>query len=181
MCNRLHSSIPKSSYKPPYTRKNMTAHILHIGMDDCHRAAVLQSAGYSVEECASLQQLAAALDEAHGADAVILSESENILPEMVIRLVRRRSVTPAIFFCRSNCSVSAEDFDLVIPPLTPPEKWLEQVSDLLERPRVERAKGTSLTDQAGSSGLNKSIARRPPTRERELSVRERMRNSSADS
>lgn len=159
----------------------MAAHILHIGMDDCHRATVLQSAGYGVEEYASLQQLADALDEMPGADAVILSETENIVPEIVIRLVRGRSAAPAIFFCRSNCTVNAEHFDLVIPPLTPPEKWLEQVSSLLERPRVARAQGTSLADQAGLAALNKNFVRRPPVRERELSVRERTRSSGADS
>jgi hypothetical protein len=150
-------------------------------MDDCHRVAVLQSAGYDVDEFASLQQLSTALDGMPGADAVILSESEDIAPEIVSRLVRGRSEASAIFFCRSNCSVNAEDFDLVIPPLTPPEKWLEQVSGLLERPRVMRVPGTSLTDQAGSAGLKKSMARRLPIRERELSVRERTRSSSADS
>ena len=159
----------------------MANYILHIGIDDCHRAAVLRSAGYDVEECASLQQLVTALDEMPGADAVILSESENIVPELVSRLVRGRSAAPAIFFCRSNCRVSTEDFDLVIPPLTPPETWLKQASSLLERLRMVRAQAKSLTDQAGSPGLNKNVVRRPPIRERELSVRDRMRSSSPDS
>jgi hypothetical protein len=159
----------------------MAAHILHIGIDDCHRAAVLQSAGYDVGEYASLQQLATALDEMPGADAVILSESENIVPELVSRLVRGRSAAPAIFFCRSNCRVSTEDFDLVIPPLTPPEKWLKQVNSLLERLRMVRVQGKPHSDQAGATGLNKNVSRRLPLRERELPLRERMRSSSTDS
>jgi hypothetical protein len=150
----------------------MATHILHIGTDDCHRAAVLQSAGYDVEEHVSLQQLGAALDEMPGADAVILSESENIAPEVVVRLVRECSAAPTIYFRRSNRRVvKPEYFDLVIPPLTPPEKWLKQVSTLLERVRAARAQGKSLI--GGPAGLNKNLARRPPLRERELSAQER--------
>src|ERR1700722_6020428 len=98
----------------------MATHILHIGTDDCHRAAVLQSAGYDVEEYVSMQQLAAALDEAPGADAVILSESESLAPEVVVRLVRGCSAAPTIYFSQSNRRVvNPEYFDLVVPPLTP--------------------------------------------------------------
>jgi len=160
----------------------MASHILYIGTDDCHVALVLQSAGYDVEEYASLPQLATGLDELSGAGAVILSETENIVPEMVVRLVRGRSSAPAILFRRSSRRVvNAESFDLVIPPLTPPEKWLKQVNNLLERLRLARAQGKSLTDQARLTGLNKNTARRPPIRDRELSSHEQVRRSSADS
>ena len=144
----------------------MAAHVLHIGMDDCHRVAVLRSAGYKVDECDSLLQLATTLERTQHADAVILTESENIQPEHAVTLARERSGAPIIFFPKSNGGVSEDQFDLVIHALTSPEKWLQQVSDLLQ----------------WSCGVRVAagVSRRPPQRERELSVRERARISAAD-
>lgn len=159
----------------------MAAHVLHIGMDDCHRVAVLRSAGYAVDEYASMPELAEALGGIPDLDAVLFSESENIAPEVVFALARECSAEPVIFFNSSNRRVSTPDFDLVIPPLTPPEKWLKQVSTLIERSRVLRAQGKSFADKARPLGLDTSMSRRPPVRERELSSGERMRLTSADS
>jgi hypothetical protein len=154
----------------------MAAHVLHIGMDDCHRVAVLRSAGYRVDECYSLLQLATALERTHDADAVILTESENISPEQAVALSRGCSGLPVIFFRKSNGETIEDQFDLVIHPLTAPEKWLQEVDDLLQWSRGERDPSQALFDEEVPAGA----LRRPPQRERELSVRERARISGAD-
>ena len=117
----------------------MAAHVLHIGMDDCHRVAVLRSAGYRVDECGSLMQMATALERANGADAVFLSASNNIPVEQTIALARERSQAPVILFRRSNQSETEDGLDLVILPLTTPEKWLREVDSLLDWRRTVRA------------------------------------------
>jgi hypothetical protein len=158
----------------------MAAHVLHIGMDDCHRVAVLRSAGYRVEECYSLLQLATALERTQDAGAVILTESDNISSEQTVALARECSAVPVIFFRKSNGGTGEEQFDLVIQPLTAPEKWLQEVGDLLRWGRGVRVNSQTLPDEAGSPGMEAGSLRRPPQRERELSVRERARISGAD-
>jgi hypothetical protein len=156
----------------------MAAHVLHIGMDDCHRVAVLRSAGYRVDECYSLLQLATALERTQDAVAVILTESENISPEQAVALARGSSGLPVIFFRKSNGETTEGQFDLVIHPLTAPGKWLEEVDNLLQ---WSRERGSSQTfDEGVSPGMAAGGLRRPPQRERELSVRERARISGAD-
>lgn len=152
----------------------MAAHVLHIGMDDCHRVAVLRSVGYRVEECASLVQLATALD---GADAVFLTESDGVPVEKAVSLARQRSAVPVIMFRRTSQGESEQEFDLVIPPLTSPDKWLREVSSLLEWSRTVRDQARVIADQARALRKETSALRMDSERERDRSVRERMRNS----
>ncbi len=158
----------------------MAAHVLHIGMDDCHRVAVLRSVGYRVDECASLPQLATALEAANGADAVFLTESDGISPEQAISLARERSSAPIILFRRSTYGMSEDEFDLVIEPLTAPEEWLNDVGSVLEWSRMVRAEAQVITDRSQSLRKETSVLRRDSQRERERSLRERTRNSDAN-
>jgi hypothetical protein len=149
-------------------------------MDDCHRVAVLRSVGYRVDECASLVQLATALERANGADAVFLTESDNISSEKAISLARERSTAPVVLFSRSAQGEEEYEFDLVIPPLTSPEKWLREVGSLLEWSQVVRDQARAITKQARTLRRETSALRMDSLRERERSVRERTRNSGAD-
>ena len=157
----------------------MAAHVLHIGMDDCHRVAVLRSVGYRVDECASLLQLATALEGPKGADAVFLTESDSIPPEQAISLAREHSEAPVILFRRSTYGTSDDDFDLVIPPLTAPEKWLQEVRSLLDWSRMGRVQAQAITDQSRTLRKETSMVRRDSERERGRAQRERARNSEA--
>jgi hypothetical protein len=158
----------------------MAAHVLHIGTDDCHRVAVLRSVGYKVDECASLQQLATALDGARDADALILAESDDIAPEQAIQLARDRCEAPLIFFRRTGQGASEDEFDLVIPPLTSPERWVKEVGGFLERSRMLRDQTQVISEQSRLLQKETRILRQDSERERERSVRERKRNSDAD-
>jgi hypothetical protein len=155
----------------------LAAHVLHIGMDDCHRVEVLRSVGYRVDEVASLPQLAAALSKTGAPLAVVLTETEAIPPAQAVSIAREHSAAPVIFFPKSNYGVSEDEFDLVIQPLTSPEKWLQDVSRLLEWSRVVRADAKALTNQSRSLRKQTSILRNESEQERKRSVRERTRNS----
>jgi len=157
----------------------MAAHVLHIGMDDCHRVAVLRSVGYYVDECASLAQLAATLQIRRDPQALFLTDCEGIRPDEVVTLARQLTAAPVIFFPSSNYGASEDVFDLVIPPLTAPEKWLKDVNALLEWSRDVRADSLLLTDQARTLRKESSLVRRSSEKERERSMRERTRNSGA--
>ena len=158
----------------------MAAHVLHIGTDDCHRLTVLRSVGYEVEECTSLVQLAEALESAPDPVAVILSESESFPPEEAVSLSRKRSAAPVIFFRRANTAANEDEFDLVIPPLTAPEKWLTEVDNLMGRSREVQAQARVISEHSKSLIKEAGLARRGSERERERSVHERTRNAHAE-
>ena len=131
---------------------NMEGHVLHIGVDDCHRVAVLRSVGYRVDECGSLPQLARALERTKGAVAVFMTESDGLSPEKAISLARERSAAPVILFQSSNQETNDRAFDLVIPPLTSPDRWLREVGALLDGSRGMRRNSSPLTPQSGPAG-----------------------------
>jgi hypothetical protein len=116
----------------------MAANIVYFGVDTCHRLPVLQRAGYSIENCSSVLQLDAVLDAGHPAEAVLMTDHDGNLPQDAITLTRSRSVAPLVLFRDSDCSYAESAFDLVIPSLTPPEQWLEQIASLLEESRALR-------------------------------------------
>ena len=113
----------------------MATRVIHFGPDDCHRRMVLQSAGYSVDECRSLSELRARLLTGTGFDAVLMSEVEGLAPEDAAALVRMHCCVPVVLFRGTNLSYEDSEFDLVIHALTPPEVWLNEVDILIERGR----------------------------------------------
>jgi hypothetical protein len=122
----------------------MAANLVYFGVDTCHRLPVLMRAGYMVENCGSALQLEAVFDSSCPAEAVLMTDHEGKLPQDAITLTRSRSLAPLILFRDSNHSYAESAFDLVIPSLTPPGQWLEQIALLLEESRVLRAKSVLL-------------------------------------
>jgi hypothetical protein len=122
----------------------MAANIVYFGVDTCHRLPVLERAGYSVENCYSVLQLDAVLDSGRPAEAVLMTDHDGNLPQDAITLTHSRSVAPLVLFRDANCSYAETAFDLVIPSLTPPEQWLEQIASLLEKSRALRAQSELL-------------------------------------
>ncbi len=117
----------------------MVARVIHFGPDDCHRLMVLRSAGYAVEECQSMPQLQRALESRTALDAVLLSEGDGISPQEAIAAVRTRSSNPVILFCSTTMAYENSGFDLIVPCLTAPNVWLNDVDALIEKRRALRA------------------------------------------
>jgi hypothetical protein len=106
------------------------ARILYFGDDECHRMAVLELAGYEAKLCSSEPELVEQLDDAA---AVLFSRAPAKLPD--IQELRNRTNIPFVAF---GGSAKAEDFDLVIEPLTKPEEWLERLSHTIQISRELR-------------------------------------------
>jgi hypothetical protein len=117
----------------------MAARVIHFGPDDCHRRMVLQSAGYSVDECYSLSELRARLLTDAGFEAVLMSEAEGLAPEDAAALARMYCCGPIVLFRGTNLSYEDSEFDLVIHALTPPDVWLGEVETLIKRRRPPRS------------------------------------------
>jgi len=113
----------------------MLARLIHFGSDDCHRLMVLRSAGYAVEECESLLQLGKSLSAGDSAEALLFSDGEGISPEAALAVARAASSLPSILFRSSTRTFPDSEFDLIVPSLTPPEVWLNDVDTLIERTR----------------------------------------------
>lgn len=119
----------------------MLGHILHIGTDTCYRLPVFESAGYTVEVCASLAALRDVLDESEIPAAVVVTETEGVSPREAVRLARACPQVPLVLFRETQRAWSDDGhdieagFDLVIPILHPPAAWLAEIAALIENSR----------------------------------------------
>lgn len=114
----------------------MPARVIHFGPDDCHRLMVLRSAGYTVEDCRSLVQLRDTLETGDVPDAVLMSDGAGVSPEEAAAVARTHSSNPVILFRSTNLAYEDGRFDLVVPCLTPPEVWLNDVDALIGKRRA---------------------------------------------
>jgi hypothetical protein len=153
----------------------MAANIVYFGVDTCHRLPVLMRSGYTVENCYSALQLEAVFDSSCPAEAVLMTDHKGKLPQDAITLTRSRSVAPLILFRDSNRSYAETAFDLVVPSLTPPGQWLEQVALLLEESRVLRAKSELLRAESRMLQHEAILLQRDAAELRERRLLERAR------
>jgi hypothetical protein len=97
---------------------------------------VLRSAGFAVDGCVSLAQLRDSLLSGSQADAVVLSDGEEIASDDAAALARSCSSAPVVLFSGTNRAYEGAAFDLVVHSLTPPEVWLQEVDALIAKTRV---------------------------------------------
>jgi hypothetical protein len=166
-------AIIEALSKPETGSKTMVARIVHIGSDSCHRLPVLKSAGYSIDNCSSVAQLHAALQARDEADAVVLTESDGAVPEDAVSLARSSSTAPLILFPSRNVHYDESDFDLVVPVLTPPEQWLDDIATLIERCRDIRMRSQCLREQSTQLRHESAALARKSWHERDRSRNER--------
>lgn len=141
------------------------ASILHVGEDTCRRIPVLEHAGYRVLQTGcSLSDVAEVL-KVHGDLRAALFQTEP--RQKVARIaskVRECISGPLILFEDSGSRVDEEPFDLVIPPLTAPDKWLRVLRTSIEKSRELQAVSEKLREeaanaQAASRNIRASVAR----------------------
>lgn len=121
-----------------------SAHVLHVGSKDLHRAGVLQAAGYAVDECQTLEELAAWFRLGRRTDLVCISEEPDCPAEGAIALVRNCCSAPLVLFRASDHSYLQPKWDLEFPLLTHPRVWLSELERLLSRSRAIHAASEDL-------------------------------------
>jgi hypothetical protein len=152
----------------------MATSVVHCGEDICFRLPVLESAGYSVTECHSVELLAEALTQ--NPEAVLLEEEPKVLVEAAVFLTRSRSTASLILFRSEVDGFETSDFDLVIPSLTPPEEWLNEIATLLQRSRAIRAESQVIREESLSLRQGSAAVRKAVSEERARSLRERSKS-----
>lgn len=126
----------------------MTARLIHYGWDDCYRVQVLRSAGFEVQEAASLDMLDLHLQSDEKVNAVIVSEENRPSTERALEIVRRRSLAPVILFRRNEPDVDKNSFDRVYSWCVPPAEWLAQTAELIAKGRGLREQSARLVREA---------------------------------
>lgn len=149
----------------------MTAHVLHVGKDDCYRVAVLRSVGYRVRECASIPQLRAALEDGIEAEAVLVSEGHDPALHQAADIVGNK--VPVVLFESASAITTVARCDLAVPSLTSPERWLKQLAQLLEWNRQVRALSRDLVQERHPLGTDPGTLRLEPWSGKEGPKRER--------
>ncbi len=132
----------------------MIGNIVHFGHDVCFRLPVLRSAGFNVAQCSSIERFSLVLD--WSPDAVLVAEEPRLLIDKAVSLARLRSTAPLIHFHEPVAASRVDQFDLIIPSLTPPEEWLLRVSTLIEESRILRQQATAI--RLGASSLQTESA-----------------------
>jgi hypothetical protein len=100
------------------------------------RAAVLRAAGYEVDECFSLRELADCLKADQSTDLVCIADTRDRPAEGALALARGSSRAPIVLFGSTGHHCSQRSWDLEIEPLTAPSEWLEDIAELLAETRV---------------------------------------------
>jgi hypothetical protein len=106
------------------------ARVLHFGEDTSHRVAVLRLAGYTVDSCASLEQMISWFRAGRQADVVCVSEEPECAAEGVLAVARTFSQAPLVLFRANTFNYLQRNWNLEVPPLTPPEVWLVELARL---------------------------------------------------
>jgi hypothetical protein len=124
------------------------ASIVHVGVDDCYRVAVLESAGFSVDNCASLAQLRSALIRVPPLAAVAITDGFRELPREAVSLTRASTSIPLVLFQGADHYLNEAEFDLVVPVSTSPQVWVDEVRRLVEESRAIRLRTAALCQEA---------------------------------
>jgi hypothetical protein len=111
------------------------ATIIHHGTDEGHRVAMLKTAGYIINNCDSFAQLHSALMAIPPVDAEAIAECRDEPCEKAISLSRAASAVPLILFQSAIPQFNESNFDLVVPALTPPQVWVDEVKRVIEESR----------------------------------------------
>jgi hypothetical protein len=150
----------------------MADRILYFGRDDCNRIIVLRRAGYDIHTCPSLVTLDTALQDRPEPDAVVIPGVVP-MPERhnAVTLVNSLSSAPLVLFESGYDGPDESEFDLVIPNLTPPEEWLESISQTIERSRVLHAQSISIRELSAKLTRESTAVRKWSALERRRSAR----------
>jgi hypothetical protein len=149
----------------------MSPVLIHFGVDDCYRVPVLKKAGFLVEECTSLRRLQSALVQLPEPDAVAVAENDEIEAKDAMLLARSNCKAPLVLFQGRSPGSDTSGFNLVVPPLTDPRVWLNDLASLIGHSRILR--GQSQAIRAQSALLRSQVAQVV-----EKSRRERRRSAS---
>lgn len=127
----------------------MAATIIHFGVDLAARVPVLESAGFEVDICSSIDSLMERVQR-ESTDAVVVPERQELNLGGVITVVRSYTLTSLVLFAQGRDQRYEADFDLIIEPFTPPQQWVKHIAELIAQSKVLQAESRYLQAQAST-------------------------------
>ncbi len=118
----------------------MIAKIVHFGIDCRYRLCDLRGAGYTVESCFTVPEFRLVLYVNPRIDAIIIDASERDPPRTAVELACSHCPGAVVLFQGWTAREEESKFDLIIPPLTPVPKWLDDIANLITLNRTGQAK-----------------------------------------
>lgn len=139
--------------------------ILHVGEDVCQRIPVMETAGFAVLKTKiALPAIHAAFDHGDSFSAVIFHSDIHAPSRAAVYEARNLSTAPFVLFQNPSVSCANEDFDFIIPVLTPPAVWLKGLSQVIADSLKLRERSLQLREDCNaarswSSSLRTQLAR----------------------
>jgi hypothetical protein len=125
-----------------------TETILHVGQDLSYRIPIMEKAGLSVRRAPYSEE--GIRDAFAGTDrfsALTFQLDSSAISTQVVRLARSRW-SPLVLFENTVTEYDPLDFDVVIPSLTRPERWLSILHLAIEHSRRLLAYSSQLREEA---------------------------------
>lgn len=157
----------------------MAASVLYFGPDEWNRVQVFESAGYAVQQCLKISDLESELKKSLPA-VVVMNSFAHVSFKPALELVHAQAASARIIaFPSPGESGFEKSVDLVVPPLTPPEVWLEDLAALLQRTRAVMEQAISVHERSQTLLLQLSDVRERAAATRENSAAARAKSAAA--
>ena len=133
-----------------------TTTILHIGEDICQRIPVMETAGLVVVQSEmAVPAIRTVFNRGDIFSAVIFHSDLSAPPGPAVCETRNLCEAPFVLFQNPAVQCDEADFNLVIPPLTPPTIWLQKLVEIIEASR-ELCEQSAQLRQDCAAARNKS-------------------------
>ena len=107
----------------------------------------MEAAGFVVFQAkVEISALHSALDREEDYSAVVFQNDIAAVPEEAVEETRSHSEAPIILFQNPTVASNDEEFDLIIPALTPPNVWLQKLRDVIQASRESRKSSRQLSE-----------------------------------
>jgi hypothetical protein len=120
----------------------MAPKLIYFGADTSHRLSVLRASGYVVDNCMSPSELIAALNSGAEILAVLCSDGDG---ETIVNAIddgRAPCPAPLVVFSDSCSLCDGVGYDFIIPNLTAPTEWLQDIAALIGQRRRAASAGS---------------------------------------
>ena len=148
-----------------------TTTILHIGEDLCQRSPVMETVGLVVVQTEiDIPAIRRAFDDGHTFSSVVFQSDISSPPQPTVRETRRLTEAPFVLFQNPAVICDEDEFNLVVPPLTPPAVWLQKLVQLIEDSRRLCRESAQLRRDCAAIRSSSEVLRANSARNRVLPV-----------
>ena len=107
-----------------------TSIILHVGNDICHRIPIMRAASFAVVQSEdSVIAILRAFANGDSFSAITFHADISAPSSSVVWAARKLSAAPVVLFDNPSINHDRSCFDVVIPNLTYPSRWLKDLHD----------------------------------------------------